>query len=237
MTPGRSRDFDDRPAGGRPCALRVTTAAAITPSSPSTLGGRREPHSPRCPCRVRAGRSRPSGPQRRRAGLLFVCPVCSGQVDVTADDQGEAQHECSNGCDRTQIGYELFSRQIRSPQATEDHPPQVSSWAPVDLGPVLDGQSLDIAPEMLRRNDGVALLYRGRLHSVNAEPEAGRDGSRSRRTAGQLAAGGRSAASTSRTRPGTSSRALARSARHLIATGSTTCAQRSRSTPTPSRRC
>src|SRR4051794_16018099 len=75
-------------------------------------------------------------------GFAFPCPICAGQVTVTAHDQGEAQHECSNGCDRAQIGYELFSRQLRSP--VEDPPlGPGASWMPVDLAAILAGGSRD----------------------------------------------------------------------------------------------
>lgn len=49
-----------------------------------------------------------------------------------------------------------------------------SSWAPVDLGPVLDGQEIDGPPSVLMRADGLCLLYPGRLHSLFGEPEAGK---------------------------------------------------------------
>src|SRR5689334_11769285 len=49
-----------------------------------------------------------------------------------------------------------------------------SSWTPVDLEPILNGEHEPEEPDLLRRTDGVALLYRGRLHAVFAEPEAGK---------------------------------------------------------------
>jgi hypothetical protein len=48
------------------------------------------------------------------------------------------------------------------------------SWRPVDLGPLLAGDGLEASPELLVRNDGVCLLYRGKLHALNAEPESGK---------------------------------------------------------------
>lgn len=49
-----------------------------------------------------------------------------------------------------------------------------SSWTPVDLKPILDGEHEPEEPVYLRRSDGVGLLYKGRLHAVSAEPEAGK---------------------------------------------------------------
>lgn len=47
-----------------------------------------------------------------------------------------------------------------------------STWQPVDLGPYLDGSYLPPVPTMLRRQDGRALIYPGRIHWVSGEPEA-----------------------------------------------------------------
>jgi len=47
-----------------------------------------------------------------------------------------------------------------------------SSWAPVPLGPVLDGTHDNPAPQLLARVDGLALLYPGRVHTLSGEPEA-----------------------------------------------------------------
>ena len=47
-----------------------------------------------------------------------------------------------------------------------------SCWEPVDLLPILTGEHVDEEAEILRRADGVALLYRGRLHAAYGEPES-----------------------------------------------------------------
>jgi hypothetical protein len=49
-----------------------------------------------------------------------------------------------------------------------------NSWYPADLDDVLDGTFEPQVPTILRRSDGPAFLYPGRIHSVNAEPEAGK---------------------------------------------------------------
>jgi hypothetical protein len=46
-----------------------------------------------------------------------------------------------------------------------------SSWAPVDLDAALEGIT-EAKPTILRRSDGVCLLYDERIHQVAAEPEA-----------------------------------------------------------------
>ena len=48
------------------------------------------------------------------------------------------------------------------------------TWVPVDLEPVLSGDALDNPPSLLTRADGVRLLYRGKVHSLSGEPEAGK---------------------------------------------------------------
>jgi hypothetical protein len=47
-----------------------------------------------------------------------------------------------------------------------------SSWAPRDLAPVLGGVSTVEAPTILRRDDGEAMLYPGRNHSIAGESES-----------------------------------------------------------------
>lgn len=51
---------------------------------------------------------------------------------------------------------------------------QVSSWDPVNLAAVLAGEGEEATPAILRRSDGQLLLYRARIHALNAEPEAGK---------------------------------------------------------------
>lgn len=47
-----------------------------------------------------------------------------------------------------------------------------TTWAPVDLAPILAGEQVDDPPTILARTDGTRLFYRGRLHNVQGEPEA-----------------------------------------------------------------
>lgn len=55
--------------------------------------------------------------------------------------------------------------------ATRDTP---STWAPVDLTPILDhGEKLE-QPTQLARNDGQHLLYPAAVHSISGEPESGK---------------------------------------------------------------
>lgn len=52
-----------------------------------------------------------------------------------------------------------------------DLPP---SWAPVDLGPILDGSYEPEVPLLFPRLDGVSLVYAGRVHSFHGESESGK---------------------------------------------------------------
>ncbi len=60
----------------------------------------------------------------------------------------------------------------------QDHgaPPagEPSSWQPVDLGPILRGEYKPPTPTLMRRSDGVCLLYPGKVHSFYGEPESGK---------------------------------------------------------------
>lgn len=49
-----------------------------------------------------------------------------------------------------------------------------ASWLPVDLTAYLDGSYVAVEPTLLRRADGVALLYPGLVHSFHGESESGK---------------------------------------------------------------
>ena len=49
-----------------------------------------------------------------------------------------------------------------------------TSWAPIDLGPVLTGEDAGPEPGVLYRADGLGLLYDGKVHVVAGEPESGK---------------------------------------------------------------
>ena len=64
-----------------------------------------------------------------------------------------------------------------------------STWAPVDLEPILAGRQTAVPPSILARQDGPCLLYRGKLHSLYGEPEAGKGWVALRAAVEQLQAG------------------------------------------------
>ena len=49
-----------------------------------------------------------------------------------------------------------------------------TSWEPVNLAAVLAGDTPETVPAWLTRTDGQPLLYPGRVHAFNGEPEAGK---------------------------------------------------------------
>lgn len=49
-----------------------------------------------------------------------------------------------------------------------------TTWAPLDLGPVLAGDELEQPPAILARTDGPCLLYAGKSHGVFGESESGK---------------------------------------------------------------
>jgi hypothetical protein len=49
---------------------------------------------------------------------------------------------------------------------------ELSSWEPVDLGPVLRGERVTMPPNVLGRDDGTFLLYPGRLNIAFGESES-----------------------------------------------------------------
>jgi len=58
------------------------------------------------------------------------------------------------------------------PRAAPGPAEQLSSWDAVDLAPYLDGTYSPPRPSMLRRTDGLALLYPGLTHAVYGETES-----------------------------------------------------------------
>jgi hypothetical protein len=51
---------------------------------------------------------------------------------------------------------------------------EVSSWTPLDLLPVIQGEEIEAPPAILARTDGLHLVYRSKVHIVYGEPEAGK---------------------------------------------------------------
>lgn len=47
-------------------------------------------------------------------------------------------------------------------------------WLPQDVGAWLDGETKTVLPELLPREDGKCLLYRGLVHSLHGESESGK---------------------------------------------------------------
>lgn len=68
---------------------------------------------------------------------------------------------------------------------------EASTWAPVDLAPILAGEQTTEPPSILPREDGACLLYRGKVHSLYGEPEAGKGWVALRAAASELEAGER----------------------------------------------
>lgn len=66
------------------------------------------------------------------------------------------------------------------PGENDEHPPDEDddalddSWQPVDLGPALRGERKPIAPEVLRRDDGQCLFYRGQYNGIHGDSGTGK---------------------------------------------------------------
>ena len=74
-------------------------------------------------------------------------------------------------------------------------PSPPSSWQPVDLGVIVAGiragSIVGPVPSLLKRSEGVALIYPGESHSIAGEPETGKGFIAGSAAAEVLAAGGR----------------------------------------------
>ena len=56
----------------------------------------------------------------------------------------------------------------------ETEPDDEGHWQFIDLDPILDGTWDPPTPSLLRRSDGVGLIYEGRVHSLTGEPGGGK---------------------------------------------------------------
>jgi hypothetical protein len=63
------------------------------------------------------------------------------------------------------------------------------SWARIDLGPALHGDLEPVMPELLRRDDGKHLLYRGRVNGIHGDSGDGKSWAAAIATAQELDAG------------------------------------------------
>ena len=65
---------------------------------------------------------------------------------------------------------------LTKPVTAETENPTNTDWQPVNLNPILDGNTehLDPPPSVLKRSDGICLLYAGELNWVSGEPETGK---------------------------------------------------------------
>jgi len=67
--------------------------------------------------------------------------------------------------------------------------PSISSWGAIDLGPVLRGERVTPAPTVFCRDDGVMLLYPGRINLLMGETESCKSWGAAIAMAQELAAG------------------------------------------------
>lgn len=58
--------------------------------------------------------------------------------------------------------------------AADETDPDIDTWVPIDVSPVLSGDFTPVRPELGMRHDGQAVLYPGKEHSIASEPECGK---------------------------------------------------------------
>lgn len=112
----------------------------------------------------RGHETNPDGPWRAQ------CPRCvalSQPDDLPLTITRSGHLHCRHGCDP-----ETIAEMLRDARAAAAPKPPPTTWAPVGLERILAGEYVEPAPSILIRTDGRALLYEGRVHAVNAEPEA-----------------------------------------------------------------
>lgn len=80
---------------------------------------------------------------------------------------------------------------LRRPDQVNQTDHAASTWRPVDLAALIRGGLRRVEPSLLRREDGAHLLYPGKVHALNAEPESGKTWLALKVASEELAAGRR----------------------------------------------
>lgn len=126
--------------------------------------------------------------KRYANGLIADCPSSANAetylAHVKAWTRRRRAHQLATELARASAPYnearpdehlDLLAAALQAAAADLERPDGCApSWRPVDLGPLLAGHGLEAGPNLLVRTDGVCLLYRGKVHAVNAEPESGK---------------------------------------------------------------
>ena len=114
-------------------------------------------------------------------GFQLGSPVRPGQghkVEARLTHADHLDFSCDHGCTDEAIRARLQRvHALASPaEELEGKAEEVadSSWAPVDLIPVIENGATEEPPTMVPRDDGPCLLYPARNHALFAEPEAGK---------------------------------------------------------------
>jgi hypothetical protein len=125
--------------------------------------------------------------------LRGECPICGRRryVQIDVHEDGIALARCISGrCTAAEITSALGLSEGRDfafvPDEDDDEDFRLShdrpvagkiaatSWSPADLVAVLAGDYVAEEPCLLRRSDGVALLYAGKVHALYGESESGK---------------------------------------------------------------
>lgn len=126
-----------------------------------------------------------SNPARTEHGDLCIedpagCPdqvTCPVLANMTLDEVIEIDHAAREAeavaWEAERIAYEAEIRQLGE-KARDEAERELTSWAPVDLGAVLDGGVSTPQPTILSRTDGQCFLYPARTHSFVGESEHGK---------------------------------------------------------------
>jgi hypothetical protein len=89
---------------------------------------------------------------------------------------------------RPPLGRARIERMVRD-WAQPAGEPYGSTWGPVDLASVIDGERPDRSPQILQRTDGARLLYPGKTHMLSGPYESLKTWLALKACAGQMAAG------------------------------------------------
>jgi hypothetical protein len=87
-----------------------------------------------------------------------------------AEQSVKDHYPLARALEKVHRGYRLWQpNNAKTDDAANQH-----GWEPADLQAILDGNAQIPAPTLLRRSDGICLLYPGKLHTFHGEAESGK---------------------------------------------------------------
>jgi hypothetical protein len=106
-------------------------------------------------------------------GRGTLCKKCEREIFESTENGGKAVPEPTRPPKRAVAATESVPGDRPGPRVQPISSTR-SSWAPINLESIIEGELEDPPPSILARADGQALFYAGRVHVIAGEPESGK---------------------------------------------------------------